>query len=143
MSRIGLANMAWGFFLIFTAACGGVFIALRLTETFMINAQATPAWDAILQTSSHGHTALFGSIHVLFGLTLPYDGRTLLVKKLKSFGLLMGSVAMGPLMLIRAAIGPTLSTEVNGIALGSCLSLALIAILSHSVDLTRRVVVRS
>jgi hypothetical protein len=141
MSRTGLANMAWGFFMIFVAACGGVFVALRLTETFLVS-DFTPSWESVLRTSSHGHTALFGTIHVLLGLTLPYDGRTERVRKLKTIGLFLGSLAMGPLMLIRAALGPTLSTEINGLAIGVCLSCALIAVLAHCVDLTRRIVMR-
>jgi hypothetical protein len=141
MSRIGLANMAWGFFMIFVAACGGAFVALRLTETFMA-ANFTPRWESVLQTSSHGHTALFGTIHVLLGLTLPYDGRHRKVQTFKSLGLLLGSLAMGPLMLIRASLGPTLSTEFNGLLIGFCLSCALIAVLTHCVDLTRRIVMR-
>jgi hypothetical protein len=141
MSRVGLVNMAWGFFLIFVAACGGAFVALRLTEAFMTSA-FTPTWESVLTASSHGHTALFGVIHVLLGLTIPYDGRTSIFRNFKSLGLFFGSFAMGPLMLFRAALGPSIGTSFNGVAIGVCLSCALVAILVHCVDLTRRVVVR-
>lgn len=141
MSRIALLNMAWGFLLIFMAACGGAFVALNATDQFMAGAVA-PQWQSMLQASSHGHTSLFGIIHILLGLTLGYSKATPRENIVKSVGLFAGSFAMGPLLLIRAALGPTLSTEVNGILIGVGLSGALAAILFHAVGLSRRVVVR-
>ena len=133
--------MAWGFLLIFMAACGGAFVALNATDQFMAGTVA-PQWQSMLQASSHGHTSLFGVIHILLGLTLSYSKATPRENIIKSVGLFAGSFAMGPLLLIRAALGPTLSTEVNGILIGVGLSGALAAILFHAVGLSRRVVVR-
>jgi uncharacterized membrane protein len=141
MSRLGLLNMAWGFLLIFMAACGGAFVALNATDQFMAGTVA-PQWQSMLQASSHGHTSLFGVLHILLGLTLSYSKATPRENIIKSVGLFAGSFAMGPLLLIRAALGPTLSTEVNGILIGVGLSGALAAILFHAVGLSRRVVVR-
>ena len=141
MSRISIFNMAWGFFLLFVAACGGVFVALRLTEAF-VGQNLSPTWQSVLETSSHGHTSLFGIIHILLGLTIPYDGQTQRVRNLKTCALLCGSVAMGPLMLARASLGPTLSTEWNGLVIGVALSLALFGLLFNSIDLFRRIAVR-
>jgi hypothetical protein len=141
MSRIGLINLAWGFLLIFMAACGGAFVAMNATDKFMAGT-TSPVWESMLQASSHGHTSLFGMIHILLGLTLAYSHATYRENLLKSLGLFAGSFAMGPLMLIRAALGPTLSTELNGILIGVGLSAALMAILYHAIGLFKKVVIR-
>ena len=141
LSRVALANMTWGFFLLFVAACGGAFVALHLTEAFM-SQNVAPNWQSTLQTSSHGHTSLFGIIHVLLGLTIPYDGQTNKIRVLKSIALFCGSFAMGPLMLMRSAFGPAASTSWTGILVGVALAVALFGVLSHSVDLFRRLAFR-
>jgi hypothetical protein len=141
MSRIGLVNLSWGFLLIFMAACGGAFVAVQATNHF-VSGVATPEWQSVLQASSHGHTSLFGVIHILLGLTLSYSQASSRENILKTVGLFAGSFAMGPLMLIRAALGPTVSTEVNGLFIGVGLSCALVAILYHAIGLMRRVAVR-
>ena len=141
MPRISLVNFAWGFFLIFVAACGGAFVALQATESFISN-QTSPAWESILQASSHGHTSLFGMIHILLGLTMPYAKASRRENLIKTIGLCAGSVAMGPLLLVRAALGPTLSTELNGLMIGAGLSCALVSILYHTIGLMRQIAVR-
>lgn len=141
MRRIALINIALGFFLIFVAASGGAFVALRLTESF-IQGNISPTWEAVLQTSSHGHTSLFGIIHILMGLTIPYARSTPRLDVLKTIGMFCGSMAMGPLMIIRASLGPTSSTEWNGLLVGTCLSLALVAIFVHAASLLGRVLER-
>ncbi len=142
MSRIALVNMAWGFVLIFVAACGGVFVALSSTESF-INGPGVPQWQSLLQTASHGHVSLFGVIHVLLGLTMPYTRASKFENRLKTAGVALGSMAMGPLLLIRGALGPTLSTELNGLLIGICLSCALFAIAYHALGLTLKIGQRS
>ena len=124
--------------MIFVAACGGAFVALRTSETF-ISGTLTPQWEAVLQASSHGHTALFGVIQILLGLTMPYARSSKMIDQLKSLAIFSGSFAMGPLLLIRASLGPTLSTELNGVLIGVCLSLALFGILWHLIGLLARV----
>lgn len=131
-------NMAWGFTLIFVAACGGVFIALNTTESF-IRGPVQPEWQALLQTASHGHLTLFGVIHVLLGLTIPYTRSSVFENRLKSIGVGLGSLAMGPLLLVRAVMGPTLSTELNGVLIGVCLSCALFAIAYHALGLVLKI----
>jgi hypothetical protein len=131
-------NMAWGFTLIFVAACGGVFVALDTTESF-IRGPVQPEWQALLHTASHGHVTLFGVIHVLLGLTIPYTRSSSFENRLKSIGIGLGSLAMGPLLLVRAVIGPTLSTELNGVLIGVCLSCALIAIAYHALGIMLKI----
>lgn len=137
MSRMALINITWGFFLIFVAACGGVFVALETTQSF-IQGTVSPRWEALLQTASHGHVSLFGMIHIVLGLTLSYTRASVFENKLKSIGIALGSLAMGPFLLIRAALGPTLSTELNGVLIGVCLSCALFAIAYHTLGLVLR-----
>lgn len=134
MTRMSLLNIAWGFTLIFIAACGGVFVALNTTESF-IQGPVRPEWQALLETASHGHVSLFGIIHILLGLTLPYTRSSVFESRLKSIGVGLGSLAMGPLLLIRGVLGPTLSTELNGVLIGVCLSCALFAIAYHALGL--------
>lgn len=134
MTRVSLLNMAWGFTLIFMAACGGVFVALNTTEMF-ISGPVQPEWQALLQTASHGHLTLFGMIHILLGLTIPYTRSSPLENRIKSIGVGLGSLAMGPLLLIRGILGPTLSTELNGVLIGVCLSCALCAIAYHALGI--------
>lgn len=141
MRRVALINLTIGFFCIFIAACGGVFVALRLTESF-VTGVLTPNWEAALHASSHGHTSLFGMIHIVMGLTMPYARSSDRMDVLKTIGLFSGAVAMGPMMMIRAALGPTLSTDWSGILVGFGLSLALVAIFFHAISLLRRVLER-
>ena len=142
MSRVAMVNLAWGFFMIFMSGCGGAFVALRASEAF-ISGPITPQWETVLQASSHGHTALFGVIHILLGLTITYARSSLSHDRLKSCAIFAGSFAMGPLLLIRASLGPTLSTELNGMLMGVALSCALLGILFHAIGLLRRVSFRS
>ncbi|MCX6126581.1 MAG: hypothetical protein NTV34_17755 [Proteobacteria bacterium] len=130
MPRIGLFNMTFGFLLIFLAASGGAFVAVNATQRFLEGEMAA-RWGEVLQASSHGHTALFGLIHILFGLTLPYSFLSQKIKILQTMGIAFGALAMGPMMLARSAFGPTNSFEVIGVMLGVMLSLALCAICIH------------
>ena len=141
MRRIAILNMAIGFLLVFVAACGGVFVALNSTEAHLQGAQI-PTWRLLLQASSHGHTNLFGVIHVLVGLTMSYCRSSFFLDKLKTAGLLAGSIAMGPLLLFRAASGPSVSNDSLGIVIGTCLVLALTAILAHMLGLFSRLIER-
>lgn len=141
MSRVALINMAWGFFLVFLAACGGVFLAVTTTEAFL-RGPVTPTWESMLQSSSHGHTNLFGVLHVLLGLTIPYARATSRDDILKTIGLGLGGFAMGPMLIVRSYLGPTLSTELNGVVIGLCLSCALLAIGYHAFGLWRKVAFR-
>ena len=142
MNRIALINMAWGFMLILMAACGGVFVALNTTEAFM-QGIVTPRWQELLQTASHGHISLFGVIHVLLGLTIPYAKASPFENRIKSIGVALGSLAMGPLLLVRAALGPTMSTELNGVLIGVCLSSAIFAIAYHAFGIMLKIAHRS
>jgi hypothetical protein len=140
MRRIALFNLVLGFSLIFMAASGGAFVALRSTETFLQGVD--PTWQLMLQTSSHGHTNLFGVLHILLGLTIPYSRSNQFLDRIKTFGLGAGSFAMGPLLIARAASGPSVSLDGLGLTIGACLSLALAAIVAHIIGLFSRLIER-
>ena len=135
MARLAILNMFIGFCIVAVAAAGGPFIATILTEGYLRDEKILTDWLLTLQMSAHGHTNLFGMLHIIFGLTLPYSiwsGRT---KKWQTVGIAAGAVAMGPVMLVRAWLGPSESMDPTEIAIGALLSLSLLAISSHAVGL--------
>jgi hypothetical protein len=132
MNRLGILNMFIGFVILFLAAAGGSFIAFEMTTGFLKDPQILESWRLTLQQSSHGHTNLFGMLHIMFGLTLPYSDLTLRWKTWQTWGLFLGSLAMGPGMMARALVGPTESTDLTGVLVGLGLSAALLVLVSHA-----------
>ena len=139
MSRLGQLHMITGFWLIFIASCGGFFVADDHQKSLM---QQRPgdllAWWMLLQSSAHGHTNLFGMLHILTGLTLPYSELSNGWKNLQFVGLAMGSFAMSVLMLVRSWRLPKPGVDSLGVVMGGMLAGALIAIILHIVGLTIR-----
>jgi hypothetical protein len=135
MPRLALVNMLLGFAALFLAAAAGSFIATTMTEGYLRDKAILDEWSLLLQRSAHGHTNLFGMLHVCFGLTMPYSALGARLKKLQTVGLAAGTVAMGPLMLWRAAAGPVEGLDASSAVIGVCLSAALAAIGSHAFGL--------
>jgi len=135
MPRLAILNMAIGFFVVFVAASAGAFISLDITHAFLYDEESLHRWQLLLHRSAHGHTNLFGMLHILFGLTLPYSLCSQRIKIWQTAGLLLGCVAMGPGMILRGAAGPTAATDGLGIALGLLLSATLLAVASHALGL--------
>jgi hypothetical protein len=133
--RLGLLNMTIGFALIFLAAALGPFVATEITSGYLRDKALLETWRLLLQKSSHGHTNLFGMLHVAFGLTLPYSALSGRLKKLQTVGLVLGSCAMGPVLLVRAALGPVDGIDLTEIVAGAFLSCALAAIALHAYGL--------
>lgn len=142
MSRLGITNMLIGFTLIFLAASGGVFIAIDTTQRFL-EGQTQARWIELLQTASHGHTSLFGLIHIAMGVTLPYSLLKERWKLVQTALFFCGSMAMGPVMLYRASYGPSSSFEWNGILMGTLLSASLVAIVMHMAGLSMKLLKRA
>lgn len=140
MPRISILNMLIGFLAIFFAASAGSFIAFDTTEAFLKDPKLLDSWQLLTYRSAHGHTNLFGIIHILFALTLPYSKLSPRSKKIQSIGIAAGTFAMAVLMLVRAKIGPVDGIDVLDIAIGGCLSMALVAIGSHCYGLTHRLI---
>ena len=142
MPRLGLLNITWGFLLILASAMGGVFLSYDLTEGFLKDAKLLGNWQAVLQASAHGHTNLFGLLHIVMGLTFPYHLWSNFIKKLQTVGLGLGALAMGPGMLWRASLGPTSSLDFNGVVLGVAFFCAFLALASHFFGLLGKLLSR-
>lgn len=135
MPRLALFNMLTGFLIVAIAAMGGAFIANDIATAFLRDKSLLDTWEHAVTSSAHGHLNLFGILQVLFGLTLPYSIWPSRAKLGQTLGLLAGSLAMGPLMLWRAAQGPRDGVDPSAVTIGLCLSAALCAIITHALGL--------
>lgn len=135
MPRLAILNMLIGFMTLFFAAAAGSFIATSMTDAFLHDKAIIDTWTHLLQRSAHGHTNLFGLIHICFGLTMPYSALTPRIKLFQTVGLSLGTCAMGPLMLWRAAAGPSENVDMSSFVIGSLLSAALVAMGAHAFGL--------
>lgn len=138
MSKISLFNLGFGFLIITVVAMTGSFLATDMADFYHNDVEALNSWAHTVQKSAHGHCNLFGIIQILFGLTLNYSKLSVKIKKLQTAGLILGVVAMGPLMLIRASLGPPIGIDLNGILIGSLLSTSFLSLGSHSFALFSR-----
>lgn len=143
MPRIALINMFIGFLIITFAAASGSFIANDTTQAFLKNKELLNSWSLILSASAHGHTNLFGILHVLFGLTIPYSTLSLKIKKYQTIGLGLGTFAMGVLMYVKSTQIPSENLQFLDIFIGSCLSLTLLSIAAHSFGLFNKAMQRT
>lgn len=138
MPRLAILNFAIGFFILFLAASAGSFVAFDLTEAFLKDKTLLDDWQTVLLQSAHGHTNMFGMLHILFGLTLAYSPLNARYLKLQTLGFFLGSLAMGPGMMIRAYAGPSESLDFIGSMIGIGLSASFVALFSHSAALFAR-----
>ena len=109
MSKIALFNMAFGFAVIAFAAAAGGFIAWDINQIALEGGKEIKEWTMMLRQSAHGHTNLFGMLHILFGLTLPYSYFSLKTKKRQTTGLILGTIAVSVGMFLQSYKGPSLS----------------------------------
>ena len=143
MPRLAIVNMMIGFILLTFAGLGGSFIANDLTQGFLKDAAQVHNWQMTLLSSAHGHTNLFGMLHIVFGLTLPYSALPSKVLRWQTVGLGTGSFAMAVLMVLRAGFGPSDKLEALELLTGAGLSLALIALASHAAGLGLKLLKRA
>ena len=127
--------MIIGFVVIFCSACLGIFIATDISDNFIRHSEDLNSWYNTLRRSAHGHFNLFGIIHILFGLTLPYSIWSFAVKRWQTYFLAFGTLAMGPGLWIRAMVEPSDQIDGVGIILGLFISLALITMISHAAGI--------
>jgi hypothetical protein len=127
--------MILGFAIIFFAALGGVFNAFDMTTAFLKDPEQLRTWEMTLLNSAHGHTNLFGILHILFGLTLTYSTWSPRAKFHQTWMLFCGAFAMGPLMIFRGLAGPSYSFDALGSVMGVCLSLSMTALALHILGL--------
>jgi hypothetical protein len=130
--------MITGFVIISLAAAMGTFLATDMTDMFIHDPAALSTWNTTLQQSAHGHSNMFGILHIVFGLTMPYSTLNSRIKALQSAGIFMGALAMGPGMLFRASQMPSNSFDFSGILIGMLLSGCFAAICLHIYGLTRK-----
>lgn len=135
MPRLALLNMALGFLILFLAASAGAFVSFDMTQAFLHDAKQLHSWQSTLLQSSHGHTNLFGILHILFGLTLPYSPLAARWKVLQTGGFALGVLAMGPLLMLRAYGGVSDSFDALGLTIGLGLSAALASLATHMAAL--------
>ena len=122
--RLAIFNMMFGFLVLAVVAAAGAFIATDISDGYLRDKALLETWILLLSKSAHGHTNLFGLIHIALGLTLPYSTFSPRVKLLQTIGLALGTVAMGPIMLIRAYLGPVSGIDPTAALLGVMLSCA-------------------
>lgn len=130
MSRLALINMVIGFTIIFLSASFGTFIVVELEELFRSAPHLVNDWYMTLLQSSHGHSSLLGMIHILFGLTIPYSRLSETLKFYQTLALIAGSLAMGPILVLRATavINDSFLVVISGLLL----ALFLFAIIFHA-----------
>ena len=138
MSRLALANMVIGFVLVFLSASLGTFIVNQMTELYVTAPQHLAAWQHTLARSAHGHSTLCGLVHILFALTLPYSRLSARLKLWQALGILAGSIAMGPLLLLKSLTPPTLDLDILSVVMGLLLALFLFAIIFHAFGIFLR-----
>lgn len=143
MPRIAILNILIGFTVLFLAAAAGAFLATTITDGFLYDKVILESWAHLLQRSAHGHTNLFGVLHICLGLTMPYSQLSPKTKMVQTAGLSLGTIAMGPLMLIRAAVGPSSEIDLSGIVIGICLSAALLALAIQIFGLSLKLIRRA
>jgi hypothetical protein len=129
MPRLALFNIVIGFAVLTITAAAGAFLATDITTAYVKDQALLGSWSLLLQKSAHGHTNLFGMLHVLFGLTVAYSAFSPKVKSWQTCGLALGTVAMGPMMLVKAATPPVEGYDALGLIMGA----ALAALASHAL----------
>ncbi len=141
MSRIALGNILFGFVIIIFCSLGGFFLATDAEKYFQIDKTLLVTWQYTLFKSAHGHCNLFGILHILMGLTLPYSHLKSHYHIAQSFGLALGTLTMGVLMVIRGLHGiPSSAYDSMGITIGTFLSLAVGALMLHSFGIAKKLV---
>ena len=140
MPKISLINICFGFFLIFCASMGGFFLGQETKEIISQNSLDLLKWEILIYKSAHAHTNLFGMLHILFGITIPYSKLSLTFKKLQTLGLMLGSLSMSVIMFFRAKINPYMDSDYGGAVMGVFLTLALLSIGVHCIGLTYKII---
>ncbi len=142
MPRLSILNMALGFTVLFLAASGGAFVSFDMTQAYLRDISQLHTWEMDLMKSAHGHSNLFGILHIVLGLTLPYSPLPTKWKKLQTLFLFAGVLAMGPGMMLRAMAGPSDSFDPLGLCIGAGLSLSLACLGTHAAALFYRLIRR-
>ena len=140
MEKYGPLNILIGFILLVSASFAGYFLGHDANQAFIHQTGELASWGYALRRSAHGHGNLFGMLHILYGLTLPYSSVGQRTRCWQTVGLSMGSLAMAFVMVIRAARGvPGVGFDLGGSFVGLLLLGSLTALLSHCFGLAKKV----
>lgn len=140
MPRVALLNMVIGFTVLFFAAAAGSVIGFNITDAYLFNRDYLDTWQLLMQRSAHGHTNLFGMLHIILGLTMPYAGWSPRIRAMQTAGLASGVIAMGPVMALRSFAGPSDKLDFWTILMGVLLTFALLSIGTQAAGLLNRFV---
>ena len=138
MPRLSILNFVIGFCVLGLSSASGVFLANDITAGFIKDPAILNGWELSLHRSAHGHTNLFGMLHVLMGLTFPYSVLGASAKKFQTMGLAAGTAAMSIGLFIKGLRAPNFDPTVLDVGIGIALSLALLAVGMHIFGLTAR-----
>lgn len=136
MPRIGIVNILIGFFAILLASCGGFFLATEADKAFLMDKQLLNSWQYTLLKSAHGHLNLFGMLHILVGLSIPYSQLSKSYLVVQTCALCMGTLTMAVLLLSRAFSGIPEGQDLLGIFIGINLTAALGSLILHCYGLS-------
>ncbi len=123
--------MVFGFIAILLASGAGPFLGLYTLEGFNQDESILSSWHFWLSRSAHAHMSLLAMIQILVGLTLPYSALSERVKKTQALGLVLGVIALGPLMAIKATFQANSDFLILDICLGLLLSSFYLALILH------------
>jgi hypothetical protein len=140
MPKIGIANILIGFIVIVIASCGGFFLATDADKAFLIDKNILSSWQYTLFKSAHGHFNLFGMLHILMGLSLPYSLLSRRWKILQSCGLFLGTFTMGALLVLRGYTEISGGLDLLGIIIGINLMAAVCALIIHCYGLALKLI---
>ena len=132
--------MFFGFTLILFSASAGFFLSTEHVRAHVEGGAELLSWWMQLASSAHGHTNLFGMLHIMLGLTFPYCASNKVVKLGQTIGLALGSASMGILMLIRAESKPSLDYDIVGVLIGLGLGAAIVSIATQVLTLLMKLV---
>ena len=124
LGRKELIGIAWGFGLIFLSSCLGFFVRQQVLI------DPNPSWHLMLLRSAHGHGSLFGMVHILHSLTVPYSSCSEQAKEWQFGGLLMGSLGMSLLLVVESFLDA--EPSINKVLIGTALSCWMCAVVWHT-----------
>ena len=141
MSKVSLVNILVGFIVIVLASIGGLFLGLETKSSLAQDSIQLLKWKMVMYKSSHAHTNLFGMLHILMGLTMPYSYWNGKIKRWQTWALLSGTLSMGVLMIFRARIDMnSRGEEFLGFVMGLGLFFSLIGLTLHCLGLTYKLI---
>lgn len=130
--------MIIGFLVIFFSASAGPFLSYYVLDGFILDEKILSSWELWLLRSAHAHTALFGLLQVVFGLTLPYSRISNSFKNWQTIGITCGILAMAIVLPLKSFIIPSNEIHIIDIVFGTLISLFYLAIATHVMGLVMR-----